>query len=85
MKKEFYFSLDFNGELEDVEFHEGIREESDVIDIMETLKGKGLFVSEHRTQGDVFITSDGSCSVTYIYFDSPTDGDFREMVLETTI
>lgn len=85
MKKEFYFSLDFNGELEDVEFHEGIREESEVIDIMETLKGKGLFVSEHRTQGDVFITSEGNCSVTYNYFDSPNDSDFREMVLETTI
>jgi hypothetical protein len=85
MKKEFYFSLDFNGELEDVDFHEGIREESDVIDIMETLKGKGLFVSEHRTQGDVFITSEGNCSVTYNYFASPNDGDFMEMVLETTI
>jgi len=85
MKKEFFFSLDFNGELEDFECHVGIEGETDVTDIMETLKGKGLIVSEHRTQGDVFITSDGKCSVTYIHFDSPTDGDFREMVLETTI
>lgn len=85
MKKEFFFSLDFNGELEDFEFHVGINEESDVIDIMETLKGKGLVVSEHRTYGEVYITSDGKCNVVYIHFDSPTDGDFREMVLETTI
>ena len=66
MVKDFYFSLDFNGTLEDVDVREGVSED-EVMDILNTLKRKGLMVSEHRTNGDVFIDN-GNVTVTYQYF-----------------
>jgi len=83
MTKEFYFSLDFNGEIEDVDLYENV-EENEVEGIINTLKEKGLMVSEHRTQGEVTI-KEGTVNVDYQYFTGPEDGLYDELTLTTTI
>jgi len=83
MTKEFYFSLDFNGEIEDMDIYENV-EENEVEGIINTLKEKGLMVSEHRTQGEVII-KDGTVNVDYQYFTGPEDGLYDELTLTTTI
>jgi len=83
MIKEFYFSLDYSGMLEDIDIMEGVNE-SEVEDIINMLKTKGLLVSEHRTNGDVYIDN-GNVMVTYRYFTAPEDGSFEDMELKVTI
>jgi hypothetical protein len=83
MIKDFYFSLAYNGMLEEIDIREGVNE-SEIDSLIDMLKTNGLLVSDHRTNGDVYIEN-GNVIVTYQYFTAPEDGSFEDMELKFTI
>jgi hypothetical protein len=83
------FTLDFNGEIEDIEQvvrgNEDVTNNvsfSDLDDFVEILKeNEKFYVSEHRTEVSVWIYNDETMDVKYRYFNEPDDGEFDDYEL----
>ncbi len=86
------FTLDYNGDCEDVELFQVGDEDltnevefNKIDDFVEKLiEVDGFFVSEHRTEVSIGWDGTGKMVVFFRYFNSPDDGDFddTEIVIE---
>ncbi len=89
MKNYLTFSLDYNGECEDVETYmvdgQDLTDDvsTDDVDVFVTKLEEldKFFVSEHRTEVQVWWLEDGTMDVHYRYFNEPDDGEFDDYEL----
>jgi hypothetical protein len=81
------FSLDFDGKCEDVDTYQidGVDTTDDVsYESVDKFVEEGLmsidefFVSEHRTEVQVWWNEDGTMDVHFRYFNEPEDGEFDD-------
>ena len=85
MEKYLEFSLDYNGQCEDISTFEveGHDKSEDVyfedVDkfVKELEKLDKFYVSEHRTEVQVY-WNEGKMNVTFRYFNEPEDGEFDD-------
>lgn len=79
--KKFYFSLDYSGEVEDLNIYDDTTEK-EVRKVIETIKSNpDMMISEHRTRGEVSIHN-GMMIVEYEYFNEPEWNEFDELLLK---
>jgi hypothetical protein len=86
------FSLDYNGDCEDVElFQVGDEDLTNEVEfnkiddfVKKLIEVDGFFVSEHRTEVSIGWDGTGKMVVFFRYFNSPDDRDFddTEIVIE---
>ena len=86
MIKRLDFTLDYDGLCEDVELfeigNEDLTDEVECSDVDSFVKeiGKGLVISQHRTE--VSVEWGNKMSLKFRYFNSPNDGDFDDYEIE---
>ena len=89
MEKYLEFSLDYNGQCEDISTFEveGHDKSEDVyfedVDkfVKELEKLDKFYVSEHRTEVSVYWSEDGIMNVKFRYFNEPDWGEFEDYEL----
>ena len=86
MEKYLEFSLDYDGQCEDISTFEveGHDKSEDVyfedVDnfVKELEKLDKFYVSQHRTEVRVYWNEDGTMNVHFRYFNAPEDGEFDD-------